>query len=98
MEPGWRDSHDWELRGRDVVAEIFSLFIYLIIYLPATLQVVSGNRAEAITVLLDVEGSYDRSQQLRAEEAPSFVVNSLDQLARLVRSDLQMLQPLEACT
>lgn len=57
------------------------------------MQVVSGNRAEAITVLLDVENSYDREQHLRAEETPSFVVNSLEQLANVLQSDLQLQSP-----
>ena len=50
----------------------------------------SGNRANALTVLLDVEGDYSKDQTLRAEETPDFVVRSMPELAELFQTTLQL--------
>ena len=54
------------------------------------LQVVSGNRADAMTVLLDVEDNYSPDQTLRGEEKPKFVVRSMSELAELLQTSLQL--------
>ena len=60
------------------------------------LQVVSGNRANAMTVLLDVEGRYSKDQTLRSEESPNFVVRSMPELAELLQSTLQLAEVKQA--
>ena len=54
------------------------------------MQVVSGNRAKAMTVLLDVEGIYSKDQTLRAEESPNFIVRSMTELEELLQTSLQL--------
>ena len=57
------------------------------------LQVVSGNRAGAMTCLLDTDSVHAAEAELEGEEKPSFDVRSLDQLLSLLQTKFQMLPP-----
>ena len=55
-------------------------------------QVVAGNRAGAVTVLLDMLGHYT-GQELQGEERPHFLVTSLHELRELMSTELELRPP-----
>ena len=58
-------------------------------------DIVCGNRAGALTVLLDVEGAHAGAAGAPAgEAAPTHVVHSMDELRRLLLEKYELLPPL----
>lgn len=56
-------------------------------------DVVCGNRAGAVTVLLDTEGRYTDASQLTGECKPTFAVSSLTEFLGLLRNQFELLPP-----
>lgn len=56
-------------------------------------DVVCGNRAGAITILLDTEGRYNKPEELQGECQPSLVAKSLQQVQEYFMNSFQLLPP-----
>ena len=64
--------------------------IYSMVGRWSVLQVVSGNKAGAFSVLLDVEKSYSQEPKTLAELQPDLVVQSLADLKAQLRSTFHL--------
>ena len=57
------------------------------------LQIVCGNRAGAVTILLDEQGRWGHGEALQGEEQPHFIVRSLREVQQVLEQQLQLLPP-----
>lgn len=59
------------------------------------IQVVAGNRAGAITVLLDTLNLYANGEKLQGELKPTHIVKSLSDIAGLMQEQYDLQRPLQ---
>lgn len=56
-------------------------------------DVVCGNRAGAVTILLDTEGRYSGPESLQGECRPTVVAKSLSEVHELLQTTFELLPP-----
>lgn len=61
--------------------------------LPPCLQIVCGNRAGALTILLDEHHRWDSAEALQGEERPHFLARSLPEVQAVLQQRVQLLPP-----
>ena len=52
-----------------------------------------GNRAGALTILLDERGAWNHASELQGEERPTFLVRSLQEVQRVLETELELQPP-----
>lgn len=60
---------------------------------PARPQIVCGNRAGALTILLDEHRRWDSAEALQGEERPHFLARSLAEVQAVLEQQVQLLPP-----
>ena len=58
-----------------------------------SVQVVSGNRAGAATILIDALGEYNDAQDLEGELQPTVRVKSLEECTEVLRTQFDLVRP-----
>lgn len=56
-------------------------------------DVVCGNRAGAVTILLNTEGRYDNADMLQGDCKPTLVAKSLSEVQELLQTTFELLPP-----
>jgi hypothetical protein len=57
------------------------------------LQIVCGNRAGALTILLDEKSQWGSPEELQGEERPHFIARSLHEVQQVLAERLELLPP-----
>ena len=56
-------------------------------------QIVCGNRAGALTILLDEKSQWSSPEELHGEERPHFIARSLQEVQQVLAEQLELLPP-----
>lgn len=60
---------------------------------PPPVQIVCGNRAGALTILLDEARQWGGVEELPGEERPTFIARSLHEVKQVLEQQLQLVPP-----
>lgn len=60
---------------------------------PLVLQIVCGNRAGALTILLDEHQRWPAADALQGEERPHFIARSLHEVKEVLQQEVRLIPP-----